>query len=576
MWKRCWMLIATMLICAGTACAETPGWAFEDEMFYHKLAYCGGQFGRENVSAEGRYPCPVCATDAKVYDDGLYAVERGGTVVVRITDEYMNRDWETEGFFGFYHWEQVGMEAYRTMCERYNGEDLLAMAAQFLSAEELKTQERTISLYPEYSEKRKEDVGFEMSRRRIDGCQYWCLHPTGNRKLKGEEIDWSITISNLSVGAGKYTFSDGDIAVKLPGVTIDKGSGEEELYYGVCDGLSVRILREMDTYICVVREYWADETLLAEVELHIEGSYAPILLNGYLDDTDGVFVCVLSEGEYQLISGGANVSLHREAWYGNAEYYGTEYAIAQKGTAGYGIIDREHDFVIEPRTDVRIYPAGVGQGSRSSRPPLIEYEVIEGDKSEALLNGETLEVIAEYRAKDGYRFLDVLNLAVYRIYREKGEVFEYRSTQDNSLLFERANEDDVTYNGMYQYVQDGLPQRLVAADEHGNWLTDNHGVKIEGTEYAHIMPLVWKAGKGVFFVADFEMPEDEWADHFPRYHNYNYGETLQYSSRDDLWRCGLIDQDGNIIAPVEYTSFTMISETQAVLGHRMNDIIVEF
>ena len=308
--KFLWILLAAMVFC-GAACAEEPGWAFEDEMFYHKLAYCGGEFNRENVSAEGRYPCAVCATDAKMYDDGLCAVERGGTVVVRITDEFMNSDWETEGFFGFWSEELSGFDAYRHMCREYNGEELLAAAAQFLSADVLEGQARTIGLHTEYSKKRKVYAGFEMSYRHIDGCQYWCLHPTGSSKLKGEDINWSITIHDIKLGGGKYWYSCEEVAEGLPEITIDKGNGGEEMYYGVRDGLSVRILKEMDAYICVIRESGADETLLEEVELHIEGSYAPILLNGYVDGSEGVYVCVLSEDEYQLISSGADVELCR-------------------------------------------------------------------------------------------------------------------------------------------------------------------------------------------------------------------------------------------------------------------------
>lgn len=212
---------------------------------------------------------------------------------------------------GYFVEELGGFDAYRYMCDMYNGEELLAMAAQFLSSDVLEGQDRTIGLHTEYSDKRGDYVGFAMSYRHIDGCQYWCLHPAGNSRLKGKDIDRGITVSDIKVGAGKYRYSCEEVIQDDAELVVNKGKGKEKLYSGARDGLSVRIMKEMDAYICIVREYWADAALLEEVELHIEGSYAPILLNGYMDDDEGVYVCVLSEGEFQLISGGADVQLRR-------------------------------------------------------------------------------------------------------------------------------------------------------------------------------------------------------------------------------------------------------------------------
>lgn len=47
--KLLWLAVLAML-CCGAAHAEEPGWAFEDEMIYHKMAYCGGEFNRDAES----------------------------------------------------------------------------------------------------------------------------------------------------------------------------------------------------------------------------------------------------------------------------------------------------------------------------------------------------------------------------------------------------------------------------------------------------------------------------------------------------------------------------------------------
>ena len=51
---------------------------------------------------------------------------------------------------------------------------------------------------------------------------------------------------------------------------------------------------------------------------------------------------------------------------------------------------------------------------------------------------------------------------------------------------------------------------------------------------------------------------------------------MEETDPESSWRCGLIDQDGKVIAEVAYTAFTMLSETQAELSGPEGTVVVNF
>ena len=575
--RKCCVLLVVLLLIAIPATAQNQYWAFDDEAFYHAVENCGGQQGRRSVGADILSPCPVCVGVAKEYADGMQAVERGGTVVLRVTDEFMAQaGYEPQDIFAAPAWQQFdGMQAYAALSEYMSGDALQEMALALSGSDPVQRTALVPDIYGRYSEKLKRNRVRTLSKRHIDGCWYQCVHPTFDGNLTSDDLQWRIQNVQLSAQNGVLTGEWAQEVTDLPQIRPTTDSAEEQLYYSERNGLSVRVMREMDAYICVVREYWADADLLEDVQLCIDGCYAPITVSGYMDGEDGVYVVVLSEGEYRLVADGAAVTLQRQPWYANAEYCDSPYAVAQKGSGAVCIVDRGGNIVLAAQDGGSIVRGECHVGSSVSIAPPYIVRAANGDT--ALLDGETLETIAEYRAADGYSGLEMVHLGAYRIRNGNTGGVEYYSLPDAAPLF--VNEQpDVDYSGLYFYAQQGRPQRMVAANgNHHCWLTDNVGNKIEGSEYNAITPLLWRENSGVYLVATYDVPEDDWSDNNPVYTSvYGYGDALYAEDADSTWRCGLIDENGELLAEVKYTSFTMVSDTEAILSNDDEVLIVNF
>lgn len=111
----------------------------------------------------------------------------------------------------------------------------------------------------------------------------------------------------------------------------------------------------------------------------------------------------------------------------------------------------------------------------------------------------------------------------------------------------------------YVYSVQGYPERLViqmngiGSKDAAAYLADNHGKRITGN-YFHILPLIWANDKGVYLTQQGEgfVLEAASADF------YDY----EYSGEDPMWRCGLMDEDGNTIADCSYTGVRILSREE--------------
>ena len=66
--------------------------------------------------------------------------------------------------------------------------------------------------------------------------------------------------------------------------------------------------------------------------------------------------------------------------------------------------------------------------------------------------------------------------------------------------------------------------------------------------YAQIIPLIWNGGKGLFLTANMEG---------------EYGDSVIRGGTD--WRCGVIDENGKVLAEMEYVSAVILSGTNVLL-----------
>ena len=103
-------------------------------------------------------------------------------------------------------------------------------------------------------------------------------------------------------------------------------------------------------------------------------------------------------------------------------------------------------------------------------------------------------------------------------------------------------------------------ERFVVQRDEADLLVDMDGwiISYGGTEAEvdRLTPLIWKDGAGVCLTercADAAFPVGE------RYAagGIDYGRRYDGGAYGEDWRCGLIDQDGNVLADCNYTAFSV-------------------
>ena len=587
-------LICILLCLSGLAAAETADkWTSVGDLYYHAAKECGGISGRVPISessaeAFDKYACPVC-TQVKTYKKGLSAVARGGTIVLRFTDEWLNgEDWKLTGVFAAPDYDRAeGMQAKAAASELLNGEALLDVLAGIDAGEMPETYARVPFVFDSYDWNEKaqrfDKTALMMNSRHINGCWYFCIRP--DWAFDDEcEIYWRIENNGLWLEDGALVYGwDTQTLEERRTVKLEKAGSAKAVCSVEMNGIRVEIFDEMDTHIAVIYERNADKDLLANVRFSIGGATV-LNVEGYMNGTDAVYCCVLSEGEYQAVKSGMQVELLRDDYTEGAEYYG-DYAIVQKGTAGEGIIDRSGEFVVQPQYQF-IYTVGANETSSASA-----YICRMKDGTYHIRDGASFAVTAEYQPENnGTLSVKSVSPAVYQVFRNSDAdyVYEYRSFATHELLFTRKDicdalqSADIYIETRTGKVIEGMPQRLVAYRAGGSyaadspaWLIDLQG-QVVTKSYSYIYPLFWKGDQGVYLVESFDASNWD-GQKLVDFHNagLSMGRNLKNEAFGDNYRCGLIDQDGNVLADMEYTSFTLVSENEIWMGKDGAFTIVE-
>jgi hypothetical protein len=179
-----------------------------------------------------------------------------------------------------------------------------------------------------------------------------------------------------------------------------------------------------------------------------------------------------------------------------------------------------------------------------------------------VLHGETLDTILQMEVEDQYIRGEFVNPSVFASYSGKG--MQLRSLTDGSVLFELCYDETGNYggkitntDGYYRVLADGYPTRMAAWRGDGPqakaWLIDNSGNCISD-DFQRITPLIWSRDGGAFLVESFD-PADYDDETFGgnKQSYFEYGKKYDGSAYGEGWRCGLIDQDGNILVEMKYT-----------------------
>jgi len=550
------------------------------ETCYHATPLCtyaGGAneaISLEDAQAKDLLPCPVCVQEASD-SKGVRAVARGGTYVLKMTDEWMNTRPDIGSVFAaFFPGIYTGEEMYAPLAERLHGDAYVSFLKAIQTGGTASAPTYYPSIYPQNDE-------LEMCQRHIGGTWYTVLRP--NEVARKSMAEKGKLRMYLRFFGGESSYKDGTLTL---GEGDEWGDDEYQLQFEKMgsdavfsqeyNGLTLSLFEELNTSVFVLREHNADADLLVDVDLALDGEDIGVSLTGYMDGSDAVYVGVFSAPEIAAIRNGATLALSREPWLTEAAYQGTDYAIVKKGTAGYGVVDRAGNFVIPTIGDeygqyiYRMNDTFFIDSSRQSQS--LRVVRMEGFTAVELAN-----IVAPV---GGHITYYGCNRAVFIVQVSSSDdvSWQIRDMDTGALMADLAvNESDPdspTY-GVFRginpcYVlETAKPERLVFGDptyegeaEHMEfWLADNRGNRISDN-WQYIEPLSWDHTGGLFLVSTWEENELEAWPNDQEDVLSGYDGRAWFGSH---WRCGIIDHNGNILAPCVYTRVTLLTANKAQL-----------
>ena len=525
-----------------------------------------------DAEAMGMLPCPVCVQEA-ADPQGVRAVARGGTYVLRMTDEWMNSRTDIGGVFGFSSpGVYSGEEMMKPLSQRLHGDAYVS----FLEAIQGGGTASAPAYYPDIYPQNHE---LEMCKRHIGGAWYTVLRPDeASRRRMSKKGRLKI---NLRFFGGESTYADGTLTL---GEGDEWGDDEYALKFEKMrsdavfardyDGLTLSLFEELGATIFVLREHNADADLLVDVGLTLDGEDMGLSLDGYMDGTDAVFVGVFTAPEAARVKGGAALALAREPWLTEEAYQGTDYAVVKKGTAGVGVVDRAGNFVIPPiGEEYGQYVERHGDTFFVSRYKPESLRVVRVE------NGAALELVKLDIPEGWVYLLEGCNRAVFAVYLGDGNggSWQIRDMDTGALVSElpvdesdpdAPTSDFMGVNPRYM-LETARPERLVLGGTRGEgesehdefWLADNQGRRVS-ENWQYIEPLSWSDAGGLFLVSTWDERE------YKGWPNEQEDLLAGYDGREwfgPRWRCGVIDHNGDLLAPCAYTRVTLLTGTRVQL-----------
>lgn len=576
--KKLCIAVLLLMLPVFSALAETDGefWTLRDDLYYHAYEHCGHADGMVSISsvasmAFGKYPCPICVPTE---DDAseVQAVTRGGTIVLRFSDEYLY-SFDVEGVFGFNSGEEYSENAaWDALGEHLHGKRLL----NFLSDYAENGSAEGISRKPDVLCTEGELM---MNRRHIGGYWYIAIRP----EIKFDsswEMYWRIDEYDISMDA-EQVFSEYFNRQTLEEhklISIQSLSGDSASFTKDYGEIELQIFDGLDAHIGLIYEKNADEDFLEDVEVRINAD-AAFTANGYMNGSRAVYVFILTDAEANAIENeDASVSLERKSIIETADFMDSDYAAVRRGSGNMGIIDRDGNFVVAADYASIMRPSESSYRITGQRPFLLT----EQSGTIIILNGDTLEIIAEIEKSENSRYLsaEYMNPAVFKIRSQYG--MGIYSLKDGSELYSVPFGSDGNYidnisdiDGYFRVLADGEPTCLVMNKgyliDSESYLIDIDGFKRCSESFHCITPLIWKDGKGIFLVEKHNCTQLASSFGGETMSCFEYGSVYDGSAYGETWRCGLIDEKGGIVASVVYTSIEVLSENEIRLGNADGD-----
>ena len=532
--KNTLVLLIVCLLLSLCACAEEATYyTLNEDIYYHIHANCGGKKGMVPLSREAadefqKYLCPICGPIKQ--NISAKSVVRGGTIVSRIPQSWLDDPKKSAtGVFAAPSGQTYeGSEAYALLSEYLHGENYTDFIEEYHTNGSAETTVRVPDILWEKGE-------LIMNQRHFGGAYYIVFRPKNafedSYATYARFFEHDLSMENGALrDYVEREWNDPDFNIVL-----DRINDAKSVYDGAGDGLQISIFCEMDTNIAVITERNADKNRISRVPLRIGDKDTGIEMSGYMDGVDAVYCCVLTDGELSLIQSGAEIALSREKLSETADFEGTDYAVVLSGEY-YGIINRNHEFVLD---------AKYGKINRSSYDHIFVASEAETYKM-VVYDAEENRIIATLD-EDDYR--DSLGWGLWPVVQNKtvftvniGQYNRIYSMKTGELISELGEHGSGNLDGAFLGPVYGDPDCLVSRTE-GMRLMDYQG-NFRSQSYPRIMPLIWSGEEGLFLAANME-------------NEYEIGTDGHENAPE--WRCGLIDQNGNVLAEMEYVGASIVS-----------------
>ena len=582
--KRLSLLLALLIAALGLpALAEGGCWYDADRpaLTWHATPDCaaGGALtaiSEGDANRLGLLPCPVCVQDM-AGAKGVAAVERGGTIILRLTDAWMASREDIGSVFAGYPCDVYDGDAgLKALSERLHGDAYVRFLADIAATGRAEASAYYPGIYPENGE--------AILCQRHVGCAWF----TALRPAVAVDDPYPMY---LRFFGGPLTWRDGalhtddwqewgDDGYRLK---LDK-RGSKRAFSRDYGGLELLLFRELDADILVVHERHADADLLEDVGLALDGADTGLRLTGYMDGGDAVFVGVLTAPEAARVKAGAVPSLTRKPWLTEEAYQGSDYAIVKKGTAGMGVVDRSGRFVIDP-PGVEYAQDITRQGDtffiwNRDEPRSLRVVRLEGKAPVELLRREAPE--------DGFISIPVSNSAVFAYdVSDRDRCVWYIHDLDTGaeLAALAVNEHDpdapaysfsVGIDAKFE-IETAKPTRLIFGDLNAEdaprgsrfFLTDNAGRRVTD-DFQYLEALAFSDAGGLYLASRWE-PEE--LTGFP---NDEEDLSAGYDGRPWFgahWRCGVVDENGNALTDMDGVKVTLLSDREVLLERESGEVV---
>lgn len=519
----------------GIAYGETGYWTTKEDPYYHSQKECGEISDRfpisENAALEfDKTPCSVCI-EGEITAETLQATVRAGTYVVRIPEDYL-RKFSLNGVFGTAKTDDYDPNVLANMNLMTNRENI-AFQTEFIANGRVEGRYRAADLI-------SDETALGLNIRQIDGVWYLVVRPQEHYSSE-KPFRWRIMENEISVnGDGKLTIISDHEIIREDYLEI-KDENALLIYQEEYGQLEISVYRSLDVNIAVIYEKNPDPYLL-DGEVHIGDMDNDLKVSGYIDGFDmATYCCVLSDEELGMLVSGKEPSIYHELSLEKVQFDNGEYAPAQIGFYGVGLIDKSGKMVVDRFFKSISRCVETPEAETGPTPWFCTDEI--GDIS--VYDPVDLREIGCYTTESEMLRAIYENPAIFILYNgtkyrvvslENGEVLW--TTPVEGLFYDQSGTRSfktIAIDGRYRDIVSGLPKRLVVslgeASEGVAWLADNYGKRVSG-DFRSILPLVWKEDSGIF----------------------------QYEALDgETGKIGLMDHFGKILTPAIYDSIETLS-----------------